>query len=280
MKDKNAFFLLQAIGELSEETVAEAKRIRRFSMRRILIAAAVLSAFIFATALTVGIMNVSKEPDQMMNYDNKSSRHQDKPSTPDQTGETVTPPPTEAPTEPTVPTESTEPERSDPPDSTEPSAVSTTPPSDNSGFSGAIRFVPERVGEECPFDGPVHTEELLDAGWRDFHSVTLLTSQEQLTEFCRSIGKEPLHGITPGFRPDGSDPYNWEYYNIIAVANTRVDNRTLDLIELRRDGDSASFWLYFRESVVISNEPLSNITDVKLYLVSKEDCAGVRGFFL
>ena len=57
MKDRrqDCYFLLQAIGELSEETVSEAKRGRVFPLRRIAIAAA---AIIVIAGLLTGVIYV------------------------------------------------------------------------------------------------------------------------------------------------------------------------------------------------------------------------------
>ena len=97
MKDKNALFLLQAIGELSEQTVAEAKRPVVFRFRYI--AAAVAAVMVAAVLVTATVMmNAPDEPEQTVNVDNKSITYQDKPATPDQVGEIATRP-TEAPTE-------------------------------------------------------------------------------------------------------------------------------------------------------------------------------------
>ena len=143
-------------------------------------------------------------------------------------------------------------------------------------LSGTIRFVKEAVGDVCEIGGPLYAEYWCDSGWRDWHTVALITSQSQMDQFLSD------YGIVKGFSfyHNGLDQYDWDYYGMIAVVNTREDNITVDLTELRRDESSASFYAYFRESAVISNEPLDNITDIKLYRIRLTDCEGIRGFYL
>lgn len=284
MKDKNALFLLQAIGELSENTVAEAKRpaVYRFRYIAAAVAAVMVAAFMIASVV---MMNTPDKPEQMVSIDQKgsASAYLDKPATPDQIGETATQPPTEAPTE--EPTEAAEYDDGD--DNKNSDVYDDGPKEEDQNerndslsgeyLSGTIRMMRGTVGDACEIGGQLYSAWWCDSGWRDYHTVALITSQAQLDQFFMDYTGDTQKGFS--FR-DIEAEYDWENYGMIAVANTREDNMVLDLTELRRDESSASFYPYFRESAVISNEPLSNITDIKLYRIRLSDCEGITGFYL
>ena len=325
MKGKNAFFLLQAIGELSEETVAEAKRPVIRPLRRIAAAAAAavivgVIAVIFVLAGNRGGQQTPTEiiPSEQADYENitletavetakrklsesgitatlddayltsdggreyylikfTAEKGRYNCSVDAQSGEVTDIVETETAND---GTQTTRPEET------------AVPPEDKDGkdqnktadsvsveyLSGTIRTVKEEVGDICEVGGLLYSEYWCDSGWRDFHTVALITSQAQLDQFFLDFTGDTQKGYS--FSHSGLNQYDWENYGMIAVANTREDNIALDLTELRKDESSASFYPYFRASAVISNEPLSNITDIKLYRIRLTECEGVRGFYL
>lgn len=239
MKDKNALFLMQAIGELSEETVAEAKRPAAIRLRNL---AAAVAAVVVAVFITAALITASApdEPEQMVHVEQGGSAYLDKPATPDQIGEIATQPPTEAPTEaPTEPTELTQTETTaqsavySPVEPEKPTAAPEEPTALDKLLVSTARGEIAAGGTSVPFEEVGNI-----AYYRDsevfYRHVVLMSSLDQLKEFCREFELEygpeyPFGFVFPAEEGEDSywadDPstFDFDKWSLLAVVSTVED---------------------------------------------------------
>ena len=241
MKDKNALFLMQAIGELSEETVAEAKRPAVYRSRYIAaaVAAVMVAAFMIASVV---MMNTPDKPEQMVSIDQKgsASAYLDKPATPDQIGEIASYPPTDAPNEaPTEPTELTQTETTaqsavySPVEPEKPTAAPEEPTALDKLLVSTARGEIAAGGTSVPFEEVGNI-----AYYRDsevfYRHVVLMSSLDQLKEFCREFELEygpeypfgfffPAEEGEDSYWADDPSTFDFDKWSLLAVVSTVED---------------------------------------------------------